>query len=75
MDKNRDFEARKNVKRIEKKIERCEARKSEIHAAFNEEGIELEKISKLSAELNGINTDLELLEGQWLEAMESIEEK
>jgi len=63
-------EERKELKRLEKDIEKLENRKVEITDAFNDTGISAEKITQLSNELGQLNDQLSEKEMRWLELAE-----
>ncbi|NJN35114.1 MAG: ABC-F family ATP-binding cassette domain-containing protein [Saprospiraceae bacterium] len=62
---------RKELKRVEKDIEKLEMRKRDIEARFNDvNSLKNDDITKLSAELQTIQNDLEIKELRWLELSE-----
>jgi len=61
---------RKEFNRLEKEIEKHEARKSVIMEKFNDPNLPPDDIQKLSNELGQINRDLEDKEMRWLELSE-----
>ncbi len=62
---------RREFKRLEKEIEKLEARKSEIENAFNDmTTLKTADIPKLSKELEDIQNELEIKELRWLELSE-----
>ena len=63
-------EQRKELKRLEREINRYEQRKAEIMAAFHDDGLSPDEINTLSEELGRIDTDLDAKEARWLELAE-----
>ncbi len=61
---------RKELKRLEKDIEKLELRKAEITDTFNDTSISADKITQLSNELGQINDQLSEKELRWLELAE-----
>ena len=68
-----DFEQRKEIKALEKQIEKLETRKLEVTAKFDSATLSVDDIKKFSAELNKINEDLEAKEEKWMEMSELLE--
>jgi len=64
------FEQKKQVKNLEKSIERLEEKKIEITEQFNDTSLSAEQIEKLSNELQSVNDKIEEKEMQWMELME-----
>ena len=60
-------EQRKEIKRLEKKIEQLEERKATITEQFNRTDLSAEKIQQLSTELSNVKNELEEKELQWME--------
>lgn len=60
-------EQKKEVKRLERKIEQLEEKKIEISGKFSESGITPEQIGDLGKELGKINEELEEKEMRWME--------
>lgn len=60
-----DFELKKEIKTLEKQIEKLEARKKEINEKFNTD-ISIEDINKFSKELENINLELSEKEEKWM---------
>ena len=60
-------EQKKEVKRLERKIEQLEEKKLEISAKFSESGITPEQIGDLGKELGKVNEELEEKEMRWME--------
>ena len=68
-----DFELRKEIKSIEKQIEKLEKRKQELTAYFDDPNLPVEKITQYSTELAAVNTELSAKEEQWLELSAEVE--
>lgn len=68
-----DFELQKEIKSIEKKIEKLEKRKTEIENAFMDTSLSPEKITDLSQELGKVKEEIEEHELQWMEVTEELE--
>jgi ATP-binding cassette subfamily F protein uup len=66
-------EEQKEIKRLERQIEKLEAKKATISAQFNDMNLSAEKITDLSKELNTINDQLEEKEMAWMELIEKME--
>lgn len=64
------YEERKLLGKLEKAIEKLEARKAEIHEAFNDPALSPDEITTLSKELSELEEKLEDQEMQWLELSE-----
>lgn len=64
------YEERKLLGKLEKAIEKLEARKAEIHEAFNDPALSPDEITALSKELSEVEDKLEEQEMQWLELSE-----
>lgn len=67
---NLTYEQRKDLKRLEKKIEQLEEQKATISAKFNNPNLTSEEIEKLSIEIGEINDELEEKEMAWMELAE-----
>ena len=63
-------EQKKEVKRLEKKIQQLEEKKAEISAHFHDTSLSPERITELSKELGALNEEIEELEMRWLELAE-----
>lgn len=61
---------RKEFKRLEKKIEKLEERKTEVTAKFGDMSLSPEEIEKYSIELGELNEELEEKEMRWMELAE-----
>lgn len=64
------FEQRKELKRLEKEIEKLEQRKLEISEQFNDPSLSGAQIQKLSIEIGEVNEQLEEKELRWMELAE-----
>jgi len=64
------YQQRKELKRLEKDIEKLEKRKAEISEKFNDPGLSGEDIEKLSIEIGDLNNQLEEKELRWMELAE-----
>ncbi len=64
------WEQKKEMKRLEKDIEKLTQRKSAITARFAEEGLSPDIIEELSIELGNIDKDIENKETRWMELAE-----
>ncbi|MEL6942977.1 MAG: ATP-binding cassette domain-containing protein, partial [Bacteroidota bacterium] len=67
---NLTYEQRKDLKRLEKKIEQLEAKKAEISEQFNSTDLSPEQIEELSIQLGQVNEELEEKEMAWMELVE-----
>ena len=65
--------ARKNLARIDKRLERIGVREAELNALIAEQAQDYEKLAVLSAELNTLSAERDELELEWLEAAEALE--
>lgn len=63
-------EQKKELKRLESKINKLENRKAEITDKFNDTQLSMEDIGKLSKELQEVNDELEEKEMRWMELAE-----
>ena len=63
------------MQRVERQMEKLSSRQAELHEqmAAASETVDLEKLSGLQQELNGIQTELAEAEEAWLEASEIVE--
>lgn len=68
-------QAQKTMQRVERQMEKLSARRAELHdqMAAASEAVDLEKLSGLQTELNGIEAELAEAEEAWLEASEIVE--
>jgi len=64
------YEQRKELKRLEKDIDKLEKRKLEISEQFNDSSLSGEEIEQLSIEIGEINNQLEEKELRWMELAE-----
>ncbi|HMS68080.1 MAG TPA: ABC-F family ATP-binding cassette domain-containing protein [Saprospiraceae bacterium] len=64
------FEQQKQIKALEKQIERLEQRKAEVTAKFEDMNLAPDMIGKLSSELATINAEIEEKEMKWMELVE-----
>ena len=64
------YEERKEMGRLEKKIQKLEERKEEITNKFNDTNLSAEQIEKLSKELSEVKDEIEEKEMRWLELAE-----
>ena len=65
--------ARKNVARIDKRLERIAAREAELNAAVLVHAQDYDKLAEVSAELSALAAEKDELELEWLEAAELLE--
>lgn len=65
------FEQQKQIKSIEKQIEKLEEKKALIMARFENESLSQEDITKYSKELESLNEDIEEKELQWMELVDA----
>ncbi|MCB0678971.1 MAG: ABC-F family ATP-binding cassette domain-containing protein, partial [Saprospiraceae bacterium] len=61
------LEERKELKRLEKEIDKLETRKKEINERFHSNQLSLSEIEELSAELGQLHEQLEAREMRWME--------
>lgn len=66
-------EEQKEIKRLERQIDKLEQKKTKIAAQFNDMNLSPEKITDLSKELNEINEQLEEKEMAWMELIEKMD--
>ena len=64
------FEQQKQIKALEKQIERLEQRKVEVTAKFEDMNLAPDMIAKFSTELATINAEIEEKEMKWMELVE-----
>lgn len=64
------FEQQKQIKALEKQIERLEQRKAEVTAKFEDMNLAPDLIAKFSTELATINAEIEDKEMKWMELVE-----
>ena len=64
------FEQQKQIKALEKQIERLEQRKAEVTAKFEDMNLAPDLIAKFSTELATINAEIEEKEMKWMELVE-----
>lgn len=69
-DSSLSYEQRKELRRLEKAIEKLEARKEELTQAFNRQDISADEIEELSIELGKVRQDIEEKEMAWMELAE-----
>ena len=65
------FEQRKEIKSIEKQLEKLEERKKEITAQFDNPALTPDKIMELSKKLDEVNGEIEEKEMRWMELVDS----
>jgi ATP-binding cassette subfamily F protein uup len=63
-------QARKDMQRLERQIDRLAAREKELHEALAANASDYARLISLGDELRGVQTDKERLEEEWLEAAE-----
>jgi ATP-binding cassette subfamily F protein uup len=64
--------AKKEIKKLERKMEKLEERKQLIHQEFSAGTLPPEDIEKLSVELGELNKELEAIEEQWMALVEEL---
>jgi ATP-binding cassette subfamily F protein uup len=64
------FEQRKEIKSIEKQLEKLEERKNEITLQFDNPSLTPDKIMELSKKLDEVNTEIEEKEMRWMELVD-----
>jgi len=73
-DKNIDIKEKKRIKNkissLEKKISQLELKKKQIEEKFLDTTLSIEKINELSTSLEGVKTELESCEDEWIEYSE-----
>jgi len=62
--------AKKDLQRIERRLDRIGVRESELHAGIAEQATDFEKVAKLDAELRDLVAERDELEMRWLELAE-----
>ncbi|MDX1666570.1 MAG: ABC-F family ATP-binding cassette domain-containing protein [Saprospiraceae bacterium] len=65
------YEQRKQLRRLEKEIEKLEKRKDSLTSEFNNPDLSPQKIEELSIELGDVKKEIEDKEMQWLELAEA----
>jgi ABC transport system ATP-binding/permease protein len=68
-----EYELKKEIKAVEKQIEKLQSKKAEITNAFNDTTLSPEKIHSLSKELGAIDEEIEMKELRWMELSEILE--
>ena len=71
-DNKRNFELNKELKTIEKQLEKLEKRKEEINALFENPELNHEDLMKYSKELESINEEISTKEEKWMEISEQL---
>jgi ATP-binding cassette subfamily F protein uup len=64
--------AKKTISRVEKQLERIAEREGELNAQIAENAADYTKLAELSRELNGLASEKDELESEWLEASEML---
>ena len=62
-----DYEKRKEIKRLEKSIEKMEEQKKKLQSKFTNPDLSLEEIQKLHGELKKMEGEIEVKEMEWME--------
>jgi ATP-binding cassette subfamily F protein uup len=70
-DKNR-YEERKSIRRLEKQIEKLEAKKNEIQHQFLDNSLSVEEVQKLHTTLTILEKDLTTMEKKWLSLVDNL---
>ncbi|WP_369055251.1 ABC-F family ATP-binding cassette domain-containing protein [Kineococcus terrestris] len=65
--------ARKEMARVERRLERLAAREEELHAQLAEHATDVARVTSLDEQLRAVLTEREQLEEAWLEASELVE--
>ena len=65
--------ARKNISRIDKRLERIAEQEAALNAEILEHAQDYGKLAELSARLDELSAEKEELELEWLEAAEALE--
>ncbi|MEV0679909.1 ABC-F family ATP-binding cassette domain-containing protein [Actinosynnema sp. NPDC050436] len=65
--------ARKELSRLERRLETLQKKEAELHAALAASATEPDRLLKLDAELREVLAEAESVEGQWLAAAEAAE--
>ncbi len=68
-----EFELKKELKAIEKQIEKLTQKKDELTNKFGDSTINPEQIKVLSQELNAVNDEIAQKEEKWMELSEALE--
>jgi ABC transport system ATP-binding/permease protein len=68
-----EFELKKELKSIEKQMEKLTSRKEELTNFFNDPSLSQDKITKYSAELEQVQSELSMKEEKWLELSEELD--
>jgi ABC transport system ATP-binding/permease protein len=66
-------EARKEVARLERALDRLGERGARLHEAMAEQATDHVRLAELTAELGGLTAEREELETAWLEAAAALE--
>jgi ATP-binding cassette subfamily F protein uup len=66
-------EARKEIRRVEKRLEVLDKKVKELHAALADAATDAPKLLALDAELRDVQAEQGRLEEQWMEAAEQVE--
>jgi ATP-binding cassette subfamily F protein uup len=66
-------EARKEVARLERTLDRLGEREARLHEAMAEQATDHVRLAELTAELRALTAERETLEAAWLEAAEALE--
>ena len=66
-------EERKEIKRLERQINKLEEKKAAITTQFNDTNLSKDKIAELSKELNKVTAALEEKELEWMELVDELE--
>lgn len=67
---NLSYEERKELKRVERKMEKLEEQKAKISEQFSDASLTPEQITDLSKQIGAINDELEEVEMRWMELAE-----
>jgi len=67
-----DFELRKEIKALEKQIEKLEEKKLKISSHFDDMGLSPDQIQKYATELKVIQQEIDEKEERWMELSESL---
>jgi ATP-binding cassette subfamily F protein uup len=68
-----EFELKKEIKAVEKQMEKLTNRKHELTELFNDTSLNPEQISKYSSELEQVQNELAAKEEKWMELSEELE--
>jgi ATP-binding cassette subfamily F protein uup len=66
-------EARKEIARLERALERLSQRESDLHGAMAAAATDHERLRELQAELHALTAEREETEASWLETSEALE--